>query len=155
MKRIRIEAFHDSNCDFCFYIEGGIEVGAVKRVSLILKSKRTRETLESWNFYIKSHNGTKRGSGGKVHLTRKQMEVFQMEIGDVLRQILASVAALPRVDEDTYSKVAVKHDGSIVNVDLRPARPNEFAIQNFHEIEFNTSQIGWQNVETAVKYKAP
>lgn len=78
-----------------------------------------------------------------------------MEIGDVLRQMLASVAALPRLGEDTYSKVAVSHDGSILHGDLRPARPNEFVIQNVQKIEFNASKIGWYEVKTAVKYKTP
>lgn len=136
-----------------------IEQGSVRKVFLNLKGKRTEETIERWNFKINSRVGVKRlgvkryGSD-KFHFTRKQMKLVQMEIGDVLRQILASVSILPRLNEEVHSSIGFYLNGSMqLPKNFRLTDSND-VIRNVRKIRFRSFATDWHQVKTTVHYKS-
>lgn len=128
----------------------------MKEIALRIRSKQNRETLECWKFKIITRKGISHGGGGdKSHLTRKQRQMVNMEIGDVLRQIMASVSVLPRLHGETYSSMSVKDDGSLQLFGWYKKNKSESRIQNARTIRFRSFATDHYRVKTSVQYKAP
>lgn len=123
-------------------------------MNLAIQSMNTGENLECWIFKIIPRQGIKRGISDKLHLTRKQMKVVKMEIGDVPRQISAIVAVMPRLPEKTYYKTFVDHDGTLQS-SIWDKSYECLYIPNAKKIELNSFETGWHEIKTSVEYKPP
>lgn len=135
--------------------KGAITRGAVTKIRLQLYSERTRKCLEIWNFKIIPRKGISLDGVAKTRLPRKQMKVVKMEIGDVLRQILASVSVLPRLDEKTFFQTILSHDGSLrsSNTISMKSCGDDDVIQNARKMQFRSFDTGYHQVRTSVLYK--
>lgn len=136
-----------------FYIDG-IAQGFVEKIYLDLRAIGTKEIQERWNFKIIHRKGFK-AVGHKIQLTRKQLKIVKLEIGDVLRQILASVSILPRLHDKVYAAYAFTYSGSLPLPEhkWRSIIDTSYNIQNYQTLRFRTFETDWHRVKTTVHYK--
>lgn len=110
------------------------------------------EVLECWNFKIISTKGISRDG----RPSRKQRKIVRKEIGDVLRQILASVSILPRLNEQIYSSLSVTGEAAkllpLSNRMWTSSQTNN-VIKNSQRIGFRSFSTGWHRAKTSVDYK--
>ena len=72
----------------------------MKRLVMVISSVQTKEVLERWEFVIDNGDtDTKENTVGKDDRASKDEKKIRAEIGDVMRQITASVTFLPLLEE--------------------------------------------------------
>lgn len=130
----------------------------MQQIALILRATHNRELVERWTFKINTRASVHDGCSDKCDVSRTQQTVIRMKIGDVLRQIMASISVLPRLYENTFFSFSMISINGIEKHQMpRNLRYHIRAIEtirNSLQIRFRSFGTGWHRVKTSVEYKS-
>jgi len=135
-------------------IKDWLEQRKVKRLVMVLKNVESKEVLERWEFKIE-HEMTLDEQGNKVFVdeTTKDTKTIKKEIGDVIRQITASVTFLPLLDcLCSFDILIYTHKNAECPTEWDDSDP--CYIVNSEEVKLKSFSTKVHTVSTAVSYKA-
>ena len=119
---------------------------------MIISNVHTKETLECWDFTVKSEPVENDSVDPKNPTSSKELKRIQQEIRDVMRQISATVSYLPLLDCICSFDILI-HTLKDCPVPEQWDETSPVFIQNSQTVKLRSFSTGLHNVDTVVNYK--
>ncbi|KAF8570327.1 hypothetical protein P879_02808 [Paragonimus westermani] len=122
-------------------------MGVVQKLVLVIKSVKTGEVLESWQFNVKAEKPDLSSSK-----ETKSLATIQAEIRNVIRQIVATNTILPILDSTCTFELLIYADK---NADIPDgwAETGPHFVANSAELKLRSFSTSVHRVENLVSYK--
>lgn len=118
----------------------------VRKVYLDIINPNSYETIERWDFEVKTEN-----NGNLCPKTRTSHKQIQQEIASVMRQILSTVSCLPKLHGCYSFDISVLFADGCTPEGWVPTK--YLPIKNAERLDLQPFSTGVHQVKTAVNYK--
>ncbi|KAF1758936.1 hypothetical protein GCK72_015396 [Caenorhabditis remanei] len=122
----------------------------LKRLVMVISEVKTKAVVERWQFDI--HTEDVDEDGENAHRTKDQ-KTIQKEIGDVLRQITASVSFLPLLEEPVSFDVLI-YTGKDTQAPEDWTESEAHLIQDAETVQLRSFSTAVHGVNTNVQYRS-
>jgi len=123
-----------------------------RTVVVVIMEVNTKEVLGRWQFDVCHEDGDGAASDGTATSSKPEKKIRQ-EIADVIRQITASIAFLPLLENRCTFDILMYVDDNVKQAPDGWGESQSFAISNAREVHLRPMSTGLHTVETKVAYK--
>ncbi|VDN56382.1 unnamed protein product [Dracunculus medinensis] len=123
----------------------------LKRLVVVICKIPAREVIERWQFDIETDEEIQ--EAGENSIRNKDEKKIKQEMSDVIRQITASIAFLPQLDELCSFDVLI-YTGKDTDAPEDWTESDACNIENAHEVQLRSFSTSVHTVHTKVAYKA-
>uniref|UniRef100_A0A0N5AS10 Mitotic spindle assembly checkpoint protein MAD2A n=1 Tax=Syphacia muris TaxID=451379 RepID=A0A0N5AS10_9BILA len=132
-------------------VEACLQKKQLKRLVLVISEIQKKEVLERWQFDIETDKTIQ--DSGEDSSRQKDEKKIRQEMADVIRQITASVAFLPLLEQRCSFDVLI-YTTKDADVPLSEwSESDECHIENAEEVQLRSFSTAVHSVHTKVSYK--
>ncbi|GMT24803.1 hypothetical protein PFISCL1PPCAC_16100, partial [Pristionchus fissidentatus] len=122
----------------------------LKRLVMVISEIKTKEVIERWQFDIQTEDISEDGENST---RQKDEKKIRQEMGDVIRQITASVTFLPLLEVPCSFDVLI-YTGKDTAMPADWAESSACLIENAEQVQLRSFSTSVHSVQAQVQYKA-